>query len=92
MQSSRKILIVDSCILFDLVDLDIINEYFSLNYIYYTTRYVLDEIIAEKQVNNIQYFINSKQLIIDNLSSFDLVMLLFDEHRSLSLTDCSLLE
>ncbi len=92
MQNSSKILIVDSCILFDLVDLDIVNEYFSMDYTYYTTGYVLDEIIVEEQAKNIQKFIKNKQLIIDNLGSFDLVMLLFDEHRSLSLADCSLLE
>ncbi len=90
--NSEKILINDSCVLFDLVDLDLLNVFFKLPYRFYTTEQVIDEINDYHQMQMISRFVADRSLIVDQLGDLDIINSIFDEHGSLSFTDCSVLE
>jgi len=87
-----KILINDSCILFDLVDLNLIQDFFQLEYSFYTTPQVIGEITDETQFSKIEKYISNEILIIDSLGSLESIQILFDEYPGLSFTDSSVLE
>jgi len=90
--SSNKILINDSCVLFDLVDLNLIDDFFLMEYSFYTTGHVIEEIKDDAQISSIEKYISNGVLKIDNSGSFESIELLFDKHPSLSYTDSSVLE
>ena len=92
MLSSNKILINDSCVLFDLVDLNLIDDFFLMEYSFYTTGHVIEEIKDDAQISSIEKYISNGVLKIDNSGSFESIELLFDKHPSLSYTDSSVLE
>jgi rRNA maturation endonuclease Nob1 len=87
-----KILISDSCVLFDLTDLEIIMEFFDLGYEVYTTPMVINEITDDAQSIIVSKYVTNGSLIIDTEDSYDSVQKLCDEHAGLSYTDCSVLE
>jgi predicted nucleic acid-binding protein len=87
-----KILINDSCVLFDLVDLNLIDLFFQLNFTFFTTTQVIEEIKDETQIESINRFISNGTLNVDNSGSFESIVQLFDKYPSLSYTDSSVLE
>lgn len=90
--SRKKILINDSCVLFDLVDLNLLEEFFHLEYIFYTTLQVIREITDDIQMLKIEKHISNSTLKIDISGSLESIESLFDQYPSLSYTDCSVLE
>lgn len=92
MSSEKEILINDSCILFDLIDLNLIEGFFQLDYNVYTTQMVISEIADDVQLSVISKYISSGSLNIDSEDSFKSIQLLFDKLPGLSYTDCSVLE
>ena len=92
MSNRDKILINDSCVLFDLVDLNLIDLFFQLDFTFYTTTQVIEEIKDEIQIASINKFTTTGVLVVDNSGSFESIERLFDKYPGLSYTDSSVLE
>ena len=67
MLTKYKILINDSCILFDLVDLNLIQDFFQLDYEFYTTPEVIGEITDNNQLSKVKKNISDETLIVDSM-------------------------
>ena len=92
MLTKNEILVTDSCILFDLLDLSLIKAFFQISNKIYTTPQVIEEITNSFQLFEINKYISKGNLIIDTDGSFESIQDLFDELQGLSYTDCSILE
>ena len=92
MSTSKDIVIQDACILFDLIDLGLIDAFFELNLTVLTTPQVMVEIEEEEQLRKVEEFTSAKKLIIDKEGLLDHVDKIFGENSGLSYTDCSVLE
>lgn len=92
MSASKEIVIQDACILFDLIDLGLIDTFFELNLTVLTTPQVMAEIEEEEQLRKVQEFTAVKKLIIDEEGLLDHVDKIFGENNGLSYPDCSVLE
>jgi rRNA-processing protein FCF1 len=87
----NEILINDSCIFFDLIDLELLETFFMLDYGIVTTSYVIGEITQPDQLEKIlKYKEINKLSIVDG--SFTSILSLINECPGLSITDCSILE
>ena len=84
------VVVNDANILIDLVKLQLLPHFFSLQLKFHTTDLILNE-LHDWQVEELQLFINSGALIINQLSDIELidVALLQTEKRQLSEQDCS---
>ncbi len=92
MPKLSKIFIEDACILFDLLDLNLIDEFFLLECEVFTTPQVLKEIVIESQLIEINKHIKKGNLKVDSLGTIESIQRLFIENDGLSFTDCSVLE
>jgi hypothetical protein len=92
MSIENKILIKDSCILFDLLDLGLLQAFFQMDFDVSTTQYVISEITNEVQLSDVNHYILTKKLIIDTVGTFDSIQELYLENPGLSYADCSVLE
>lgn len=88
----KQIVIKDACILFDLVDLNLLEDFFQLELIAFTTPQVIGEITNEEQWETISKFIDSGKLQIDTYGEFEVIAGIYDEHPGLSIPDSSVLE
>jgi hypothetical protein len=88
----KEIVIKDACILFDLVDLNLLEDFFQLAISAFTTPQVIGEITDETQWKELSKFINNGKLQIDTDGEFEIIASLFDEHPGLSIPDSSVLE
>jgi rRNA maturation endonuclease Nob1 len=88
----REIIIKDACILFDLVDLNLLEDFFQLEVSAYTTPQVIGEITNETQWYEISKFINNAKLKIDTEGKYEVIAQIYDEHAGLSIADSSVLE
>jgi len=84
--------IKDACILFDLVDLNLLGDFFRLGFIALTTPQVIGEVTNETQWQEISKFVNSGQLQIDSEGEFAEVQKIYDQYPGLSIPDSSVLE
>jgi hypothetical protein len=69
----KQIIIKDACILFDLVDLNLLGDFFQLGFIALTTPQVIGEITNETQWQEISKFVNDGHLQIDNDGEYEAV-------------------
>lgn len=92
MSNTDKIVIKDSCILFDLIDLQLTACFFELDINVNTTQHVIDEITDDNQLMEIQKYIANGKLTIDKNGSFESIQIIFNQCKGLSLADCSVLE
>lgn len=92
MLDENKILIKDSCILFDLLDLNLVDEFFTLEYEIFTTPQVISEITKDSQLEKINLIISTGKLKIDKEGTFESIQDLSESYPGLSFTDCSVLE
>lgn len=92
MSDKKQIVIKDACILIDLVDLNLLEDFFQLGFIALTTPQVVGEITYETQWQEISKFIDNGSLLIDANGEFEAIQKLFDEYPGLSLPDSSVLE
>jgi len=90
--TKNEIVIQDACILIDLVDLDLIDDFHRLDIIVFTTKVVIEEITNEEQFKKISGFIEKGILRIDTEGDDEVTLTMFDEITGLSLADCSVLE
>ncbi|MDJ1502048.1 hypothetical protein [Xanthocytophaga agilis] len=90
--NSSEVVIKDSCILFDLVDLALIEGFFQLDLVVYTTTQVINEITNETQLKEINEYVKSGKLNINGDGDLETILSLSIENRGLSIADCSVLE
>jgi len=88
----KEIVIKDACILFDLVDLNLLEDFFQLEVSAFTTPQVIGEITNESQWGEVSKFINNRKLQIDSDGEFEAIAEIFDEYTALSIPDSSVLE
>jgi predicted nucleic acid-binding protein len=88
----KEIVIKDACILFDLVDLNLMEDFFQLEVSAFTTPQVIGEITNETQWEEVSKFITNGKLQIDADGEFEVIAALYDEHAGLSIPDSSVLE
>ena len=84
------IVVNDANILIDLVKLQLLPHFFSLQLKFYTTDLILDE-LHDWQVENLQVYIDNGMLTVSQLTDNELIdiTLLQAEKRQLSEQDCS---
>lgn len=87
-----EIVIKDACILFDLIDLELLPSFYQLPLIVLTTPQVLFEITDEVQLAEITVYIESGQLQIDDFGHFETITSITLNNRGISFTDASVLE
>ncbi len=92
MSDRKEIVVKDSCILFDLIDLDIIDDFFKLDIKAFTTPQVIAEITCKNQRSVVLNHISNKNLTVDSLGRFEFIIEIFNSNTSLSFTDSSVLE
>lgn len=92
MLDKKEIVIKDACILFDLVDLNLLEDFFQLEVSAFTTPQVIGEITNESQWGEVSKFINNRKLQIDSDGEFEAIAEIFDEYTALSIPDSSVLE
>ena len=92
MSDKEEILINDACIFFDLMDLNLLHEFFKLNFRVYTTPLVIGEITDSTQLSIISNYITDEILVVDNNGAFEIIQEINDDHPGLSFADSSVLE
>lgn len=92
MSDKKEIVIKDACILFDLVDLNLLEDFFQLEVSAFTTPQVIGEITNEAQWGEVSKFIDNGKLQIDVEGKYETIAELFDEYAGLSIPDSSVLE
>lgn len=92
MSDKKEIVIKDACILFDLVDLNLLEDFFQLAVSAFTTPQVIGEITDETQWKEVSKYINNGNIQIDADGEFEVIAALYDEHPGLSIPDSSVLE
>lgn len=92
MSDKKQIVIKDACILFDLVDLNLLGDFFQLGFIALTTPQVIGEVTNEMQWQEISKFVDGGQLQIDTNGEFEAIQKIYEEYPGLSIPDSSVLE
>lgn len=64
-----KIIVTDTNVFFDMMSIEVLPDFFGLDYEICTTDFVVNEIIRIDQAEQIQNFIRSKQLTVYKLTS-----------------------
>jgi len=64
-----KLIVTDTNVFFDMMSIEVLPDFFGLDYEICTTDFVVNEIIIIDQAEQIQNFIRSKQLTVYKLSS-----------------------
>ncbi len=87
-----EVIIKDACILFDLLDLGLLESFYRLKLTVITTPEVIAEIIDDEQLAEIQPYIDAGHLQIDRLGVFENILAIIDSNPGLGLTDAAVLE
>ncbi len=64
-----KLIVTDTNVFFDMMSIEVLPDFFGLDYEICTTDFVVNEIIRIDQAEQIQNFVRSKQLTVYKLSS-----------------------
>lgn len=92
MSTSPQIVIQDTCILLDLVELNLLDDFFQSGYLVYSTPQVTSEITHENQWAKVEVHIINGDLQIDDEGSIEAISLILEENQALSFTDASVYE
>ncbi|MGD2091896.1 MAG: hypothetical protein PVH61_37330 [Candidatus Aminicenantes bacterium] len=86
-----KFIISDTCIFIDLIEIGLINEFFNLPFEFYTTDFVVKEIVKPKHISVISEYIDFKKLKILEAGPGELyeIVQISEKHPKLSISDCS---
>jgi rRNA-processing protein FCF1 len=87
-----EIIIKDACILFDLIDLQLLGHFYELNLTVLTTPQVISEVTNEEQLIEITHYVDNGKLIIDGAGIFEEIVEIIDTNPGLSFTDGSVME
>jgi hypothetical protein len=74
------------------MDLKLLQEFFQLEYSFYTTPHVIGEIMFDDQISELEYYIYGEALQIDSNGTFESIQELYDNYPGLSFADSSVLE
>jgi predicted nucleic acid-binding protein len=85
----EKVVIKDACILIDLLDLDLLAQFYELNLTVITRPEVLAEI--QNQKDQILPYIESGKLVIDDDDELESALAIIETNRGLSITDATVL-
>ena len=88
----ERIIISDSNIFFDLLSIDLLEDFFKLPCEVATTDFVINEIIQDWQLKKIEEFIKSKQLYVRKFDAdelFEIAEIHNINDNNTSITDCS---
>lgn len=92
MTNQNEIVIKDSCLLFDLLELELIDAFFQMNFTVCTTQEVIDEVTDPDQRDIVEGYIGNGLLIIEKSGNFEELTTFSNKYKGLSWTDCSVLE
>lgn len=87
-----SIVIQDACILFDLVDLTLLGDFFQLGFSAFTTPQIVSEITNKLHKRKIEPYLKNGKLKIDSYGSYESISAIFEKYPGLSFADCSVLE
>ena len=87
-----NIIIKDSCIIIDLIELNLIGHFLSLDYYVITTVNVVDEISIDQQKVILESYLESNQIVLDDMMNLGKTLAIMNEYNGLSFTDASVLE
>ncbi|CAN5526103.1 hypothetical protein BH10BAC5_BH10BAC5_04590 [soil metagenome] len=90
--TKQEIAIKDACILIDLYELNLFDDFFQLDIISYTTPQIISEIKNVEQAIKMLTLVNSCQLKIDSEGDIQAIYEISTMYSALSLADCSVLE
>lgn len=90
--TNEDIIIKDSCILFDLIDLDLMEHFFRLPIRVFTTVQVIEEVEEEHQKIAINKYINSGHIAVDGTGTIESISAILTNAPGLSFADSSVLE
>lgn len=85
-----RIVVNDANILIDLVELQLLPQFFGLNYEFYTTTLILEELLVDQRLQ-LKTYLEQGILIAEEMSAADLEAIKIIEHSKpkLSQQDCS---
>ena len=92
MSNQHNILVKDSCIIIDLIELDLIDLFLSLGYQVYTTEAVVIEITDDNQRSKVENIVDSSGLLVDDNFDIDEINNIYNSNPSLSFTDATVIE
>lgn len=87
-----EVVIKDACILFDLLDLELLANFYQLKLTVITRPEVIAEITDEHQLRQIQPYIDNGNLQIDGVDALETLIAIMEANPGLSLTDAAVLE
>ena len=91
-RSKNEIVIKDSCILFDLIELNLMKDFFQFDLTAFTTPQVIAEITDDEQLREITNYIESGKLNIDSIGAYETIIEIAEQYVALSIADSSVLE
>lgn len=93
MLNKGELYIKDTCILIDLIELDLIDIFYNnLNLKIITTNFVISEITDSKQKVILERLISKDLVLVDCQGKFEDINSLYQLCAGLSFTDCSVIE
>ena len=66
MSTEKEVVVKDACILFDLIDLGLIEPFFKLELVVLTTPQVMSEVTDADQMEQVSKYLEQQLLLIDN--------------------------
>ncbi len=90
--SIKDVVIKDACILFDLIDMGLMDSFYKLDLTVVTTPEVIDEITDETQRTEVNRYISTGALQIDEFGVFETIASIIAANPGLSFTDGSVIE
>ena len=91
MSPAEKIVVIDACIIIDLIDLNLLRLFHQLTLQVLTTPQVIAEITDEKQITEVNISITNKNLKIYSGVSLESIMSINNSELGLSFTDLSVI-
>ena len=81
----------DTCIFIDLIEIDLLNQFFELPFEFYTTDFVVNELTTPRHFSGIKRFIDLRNLKILKTAPDELyeIVQISERHPKLSISDCS---
>lgn len=88
-----KLAVKDACIIIDLIDLDLLHEFFNLNLDIITTDLAINEIKTYSHKNQLIKFTKTNKLRVEKLSFAELSesVKIRNKYKKLILTDCTVI-
>jgi len=90
--NAKNILVKDACIIIDLIELDLLDVFLSLDYIVITSQSVIKEITDKTQAELLANHIKANRMQKENDGELDAILKLMGKHTGISYADATVLE